>query len=197
MLISVALTAWSQDHAFATAKAKSSSPWLPFDKGFVEGRTYKNTSLGLEFTPSPELTLGIPELRGTPGTLPLMVAIGAWGEKKWLSAREGTVFFADTLAYYAKDQRSTDAYMRRVAVANQRDGFERVQGGLENKLSGISFARTDFHKKVAYEVVFVKACEGQALVFVFTGPTEDIVDKFIAGTELKLDLSRSGCRANN
>jgi hypothetical protein len=170
----------------------SSAPRL--DKGFVEGKTYKNASLGLELTPDPELKFGVPEFQGTPGTLPLMVMIAAWGEQKWPLAREGTVFFADTLAYYRDDQRSTNAYMRKVVRANQNDGFEPVKGSLEGKLGGVSFARTDFFKKgPAYEVVFVRSCDRHALVFVFKGSGRDAVDKLIARTELTLDLSSSGC----
>ncbi len=48
------------------------------DKGFVEGGTYKNAALGLVFTPDSKLKLESPQLKGTPGTVPLLVTVAAW-----------------------------------------------------------------------------------------------------------------------
>ncbi len=194
LIISIALVAWCLQGMVAEVPTRPSSSAPRLNKGFVEGKTYMNPSLGLELTPDPDLKLGTPVLKGTPGTLPLSVTIAAWGEPKLFSAREGTAFYADTLAYYSDDQRSTSAYMRKVVRANQKDGFERVEGSPESKLGGVSFARTDFFKKgPAYEAVFVRSCDSHALVFVFAGSGRDAVDKLIARTVLKLDLSISGC----
>ena len=61
-------------------------------------------------------------------------------------------------------------------------------------MGSVSFVRTDFSKRgPAYEAVLVTACDKQALVFVFTGSGKNIVDKLIERTEVKLDLSISGC----
>ena len=164
------------------------------DKGLVEGRTYKNASIGLELMPAAGLEFETPELKGTPGTVPLLVTIGAWGQRKFFSARDGTIFYADALAYYPDGQRSTEAYMRKVIQGNKQEGFEPVEQNLQANLGGASFARTDFKQGSVYEAVLVKACDAQALVFIFTASGRDAVNKLISATGLKLDLVRSGCR---
>jgi hypothetical protein len=197
LVIGISVAAWSQEDAVTMTPIQASSLSGSLGKGTVEDRTYKNVSLGLELTPDPELKLGTPTLKGTPGTLPLIVIVAAWGEEKPFSARKGMVFYADTLAYYPADQRSTNAYMRKMIRANRNDGFE-VAHALEGRLGGVSFARTDFFKRgPAYESVFVRACATRALVFVFTGSDQDAVNKTIARTELKLDLPNSGCEMNS
>ena len=175
------------------------SPQIPtsipvLDKGHLEGNTYKNISLGLELKPPPGFMLDTPQLTGTSDKLPLTVTVKALSEKTWLSTREAVFFYADTLAYYPQDQRSTTAYMRKVVRANQKDGFELVERNSAVELGGTSFVRTDFFKRgPAYEVVLARACERQALVFVFTGSEKVVVDKLIAGTQVNLDLFISGC----
>jgi len=193
LIISFALVAWSQQRVVTVVPAKPSLPVHRLEKGLVEGKTYKNPSLGFELTPAPELQFDNPELNGTPGTVPLVVTVAAWGEKKLFSTRDGTTFYADALAYYPDDQRSTGAYTRKVIQANRDEGFEPV-GSLEGIFGGLSFARTDFKRGAVYEAVLVKACDAQALIFIFTGSGRDRVNKLIAATELKLDSVRSGCR---
>jgi len=163
------------------------------DKGIVEGRTYRNPSVGLEFTPPVGLRLGTPELKGTPGTVPLLVTVAAWGQEKLLPIKDGAIFYADALAYYPDGQRSTEAYMRKVVRGNQQDGFEPVGNAFEARLGGIPFSRTDFKKWPVYEAVFVKACATEAFVFIFTGPSRDTVNSVISGTDLKLNGGRAGC----
>jgi hypothetical protein len=192
IIFTIAATlAWSQEPAVIPAK-----PALPvprWDKGVVEGKTYKNVSVGLELTPDPNLKLGKPELRGKPGAANSSVMVAAWGHLE-RTRIEGTAFSAIALAYYPEDQRSTDACMRRVAQANQKDGLKPVRGSREGELGGVSFARADFFREgPAYQTVFLKACDTQALIFIFMGSSQDAVDKIIAATELKLDLTRSGC----
>lgn len=195
-LVIITMPAWSQDHTVVPAKPSLPAP--RFDKGVVEGNTYKNASVGLEFTPDPKLRFGTPELSGKPGTVPLSVTVAAWGEFKPQSAPEGTTFLATALAYYPEDQRSTGACMRRLGQANRKNGFQMVQDTGQGQLGRVPFARTDFFKEgPAYEAVFVKACDTQALVFVFTGSGRDTVNRLIAATELKLDLATSGCGARH
>jgi hypothetical protein len=194
IVVSFALVVWSQEHTASAFPSQPSPPVPHLDRGFVDGTTYKNPSLGLELTPDPDLKFMSPELKGRPGSLPLSVTAAAWARFEPGSAREGTVFYADALAYYPPDQRSTDDYMTRVERANQKNGFKSVGGSSEGELGGVLFARTDFTKTgPAYEVVLVRACDAVALVFVFTGPDRDAVNKLIASTALRLDLPTSGC----
>ena len=193
-LLVFAVLGWSQEPA---SQAKPSLPVPRLDKGSVEGKTYKNASVGLELTPDTSLKFGTPELKGKPGTAPSGLTVAAWGKFRSGSAREGTAFWAVALASYPADQRSTDACMRRVIEASEKNGFKPVQGSPEGELGGAVFARTDFffQKGPAYEAVFVKACETLALGFVFTGSSRDAVNKLVAATEMKLDLPTAGCAA--
>src|SRR4029077_1057684 len=98
---------------------KPSRPAPSWDKGKVEGRTYRNASVGIELTPPPGLELGAPELKGIPGTLPLLVTITAVGEFTPLTARRVMAFYTEALPYYPSTLRSTDAYILRM-VRSQR-----------------------------------------------------------------------------
>jgi hypothetical protein len=185
-LVIFAIFGWSQERPALTVPR--------FDKGSVEGKIYKNASIGLELTPDPKLKFAAPVLKGKIGTVSSSLMVAAWGKFKSGSAREGTAFWAVPLAFYPADKRSTDACMRKVVEANQKDGFRPVQGSPEGDLGGLMFARTDFVREgPAYEVVFVKACDTLALGFIFTGSERDAVNKLIAATDLKVDLPTAGC----
>jgi hypothetical protein len=175
----------STDGRYAAA-SRACSPHL--DEGMVEGHTYKNTSLGLEFTTADHLKFGTPELKGKQGTVPLLVTVGAWGEMRQSSARDGTVFYADALAYYPATKRTAEDYIRRVTASNHKEkGLERVEGEAEGKIGETSFARADFEKGIVHEAVLVKAGDAFALVFIFAGPDLSAVNQLIAATKLKLN----------
>ena len=163
------------------------------EKGSVDGRTYKNASIGLELTVADGLEFQAPELKGTPGTLPLLVTVTAWRQEGLLSPRKVTAFYAEALAYYPEGQRSTDAYMAKAIRGNRSTGYEPVAENLKTSLGGMSFARTDFRGPL-YETVLVKACDAQAFVFIFASSSKDTVDALVAATSLKLDPVRSGCQ---
>jgi hypothetical protein len=181
------------------------TPYEPvprWDKGKVEGRTYRNASVGIELTLPPELEFGSPELKGIPGTIPLLVTITALGEYKPPTPRKVMAFYTEVLAYYPSTRPSTDAYMQRMVRSQRSDGYEPVESTSYGKLGGVVFARQDFRKDVVYESVLVKACDAHALVFtqalvlIFAGADQDTVNKLSAATELKLDRAASGCISN-
>jgi hypothetical protein len=192
IFVSVTVVALSQDRGPGIV-LRPSGPAPHWDKGVVEGRTYKNASVGLELTPAPALEFGTPELKGNPGTVPLLVTITAAGEAKLVSAREVMSFYSDAMAYYPENRRSTADYMRRVVLGNGKEGFTTLGGTSESKLGGVTFARQDFQKGFVYEGVLVKACKTEALVFIFGAPDLDTVNKLVAATQLKLDSATSGC----
>lgn len=196
IILSFALAALSQEPKVRVVPRTLSLPIPQMEKGIVEGNTYKNPSIGIEFSPPSELALGTPELKGSPGTVPLLVTVAAWSEQRWFSRRNGVIFSADALAYYPDGQRSTEAYMRKVIKANRNEGFEPVGQIFDAKLGEVRFFQTDFQKDPVYEAVFVKACKTQALVFIFASSSREAANKLIAGTTLKLDAARSGCDAN-
>src|SRR5579863_3488454 len=146
-----------------------SGPAPHWDKGEVVGRTYKNASVGIEFTPPTSLELGDPKLKGNPGTLPLLVTINAAGEYIPATARKVMAFYTDALAYYPSTRRSTEDYMRRIVRNQQNHGYEPIEAAPYGMLGGIAFARYDFKKGIVYESALVKMCDTQALVFIFAG----------------------------
>jgi hypothetical protein len=196
ILIFASATALPQDRVTVVVPSKPSGVIPRWDKGVVEGRTYKNVSVGLELTPAPGLEFGTPELKGNPGSVPLLVTITAVSEERLFSGREVMAFYTDALAYYPETRRSTEAYMRRVVVGNQKEGFTPEEGTSESLLGGIAFERKDFNKDSRHEGVLVKACEAQALVFIFADSDRGTMDKLIEATKLKLDLAHSGCSSN-
>ncbi len=193
--LGLTVVAASQDHK-PEIVLRPSGPVPHWNKGEVEGRTYTNMSVGIELTPPPGLELGAPELKGNPGTLPLLVTITAVGEDKAHTSRSKVMaFYTDALAYYPSTRRSTDDYMLRVARRQSSDGYESVEL-TSTKLGGVIFARQDFKRGDVYEGVLVKACDIQALVFVFGGADQETVNSLIASTELKLNPATSGCISN-
>ena len=118
MVLCVSAAAQSNpDSGPVFAKTPTNIPFrLPLSSGTVDENTYKNDSLGLQITPPRGLKFGAPELKGKPGTVPLLVTVAAWG-----TAFGETVFYADDLGYYPEDRRSTKAYVERV-FANRKRG---------------------------------------------------------------------------
>lgn len=160
----------------------------PLAIGTVEDNTYKNDSLGLQFAPPPGLKFNSPELKGKPGTLPLLVTVAAWSQ-----AHGGAVFYADDLDYYPEGRRTTRAYVERVIRSQKEQGLDLVEGETEGHLGGVSFARTDFHQTLSYEVVLVKACGAHAFVFIFAASDVESANRLIGETTVKLDPQKSGC----
>jgi hypothetical protein len=160
----------------------------PLTIGAVEDNTYKNDSLGLQFTPSPGLKFSAPELKGTHGTLPLLVTVAAWSQ-----TNGGEVFYADDLDYYPEGRRTTRAYVERVIRSQKEQGLDLVEGETEGHLGGVSFARIDLHQTLSYQVVLVKACGAHAFVFIFAASDVESANRLIGETTVKLDLKKSGC----
>ncbi len=195
IFVSVTIVALSQDQRLGVV-VRPSGPAPQWDIGAVEGRTYRNASLGIELTAPPGLQFGAPELKGHSGKLPLLVTITAIGEDKLHTERSKVMaFYSDALAYYPSTRRSTDAYMLRVALSQQSSGYASVGDALPTKLSGFVFAREDFRKGDVYESIFVKACDTQALVFIFGGADPETVNSMNGAVELKLDPT-AGCSSN-
>jgi len=193
-IVFIAVAAVSQDRPPKVVVVPSTSVLAPrWDSGMVEGATYKNASVGLEITPARGLKFGTPELKGNTGTVPLLVTITAVSAPKLFSGSDVMAFYSDALAYYPEDQRSTQAYLRKVVQGNRKEGFEPISGDSESVLWGMSFVRQDFQKESRYEAVLIKACKAQAMVFIFAGSDRDGVTKLIEATRVKVDVERSGC----
>src|SRR5215469_7530902 len=92
--IGLSVVGFSQDRKPQIA-VRPSGPVPNWEKGKVEGRIYRNASVGIELTPPPGLEFGAPELKGNPGEVPQVVTITAVGELKLLTARNVMAFYTD------------------------------------------------------------------------------------------------------
>src|SRR5579864_8420284 len=151
VLIGFTIAAMCQDRAVTVPLSKSYLSPPRFEKGTIEGGTYKNASVGLEFTPTAKLKFRTPELRpgrgGAPGAF---LTVAAWGEEKLFSARDIVTFWADALANYPENLRSTQARVQNVVQDNRKAGFEPLGGSEQAELGGVAFVRTDFKKGAAH-----------------------------------------------
>ena len=161
--------------------------------GTIESNRYTNDSLGLELSAAPGLRFGTPEVKGTPGGVPMLVTVAASNGQDVPASTEAAVFYADDLGYYPEDRRSTQAYVRRVIRAQTSMGLELVTDSTVSQLSGMKFVRADFRRTGHYEIVFVKACNAYAFVFIFTAPDSDDAIKLLKETAITLDATKSGC----
>lgn len=84
----------------SNAPAPASSQNLQPNKGIVEQGTYKNPSIGLEFTPAENLDLQEPEVRGPVVTV---TALDRGWSAGLFSARSLTVFLLRPFHFILKD----------------------------------------------------------------------------------------------
>jgi hypothetical protein len=166
----------------SNAPAPASSQNLQPNKGMIEQGTYKNPSIGLEFTPAENLDLQEPEMRGAIVTVKAL-------DRGWsaglLSARSLTVFSAEAFSRYPEGWRDATSYMKMVIRAQEADGFQQIGSVTSDRMSGIQFVRADFTKGRVYEAVLVTAHNGYAFMFIFTGSGVGVTNVLIASTKVK------------
>jgi hypothetical protein len=159
-------------------------------KGTVEQGTYKNSSIGIEFKPAENLHLQEPEMKGTPGKVPLVITVAAQADRTLFSgvfsSRDATVFYADALAYYPEDQRNAARYLKKIVRAQEVDGYRQLDSPASDHVGEIEFVRADFIKGGVREAVLLVIHNGYAFVFIFASSDVDSVNKLIASTKVKL-----------
>jgi hypothetical protein len=193
LAVAVAVTGQSsssrQDTKQPHTEPTTSTPNVLPTKGQIEKGTYKNPSIGLEFTPADNLHLQEPEMRGTPGTTPLIITVEARSEgglvSSLISIRSLTTFYADALAYYPEEQRNATSYLKKIILANESVEFQHVDGKTSEQISGIQFLRADFVKEDVHEAVLVVTRHAYAFVFIFAGSDVEATNKLIAATDVK------------
>jgi hypothetical protein len=161
--------------------AKPSDSTKNAQKGIVQDETYRNPSIGLTFT-APNLHFNLPEMKGTPGTVPLQIMAPASGDP----GTGAMAFFADALEYYPEDQRNAASYLQKVVNDHAARGYRHIDGKGSEQLGGTSFARADFAKGFAYETVLVAIHNAYAFQFVFVGSDFEAIDKRIASMDVKI-----------
>lgn len=188
----------------ATSKSGSSTP-LPipnYNKGTVDGQTYKNSSVGLEFIVPPGFQFKSPQLTGPRGKAPVLVTVMALGVERvsfFLSFRDTITFMSEARADLPDPTAptATEDYFAGLIHVNEKEGFMPQQGDeVRTKWGGVYFSRVDFRRRPAYEAVLVKACHNQVLTFIFAGLDLKSVDRLIAGTKLNINMTLSHCVPN-
>jgi hypothetical protein len=186
------LALWPQGVVVPQTPSKAPVPAqrvLP-NKGVVESGTYKNASIGLEFTPASSLRLQEPEMKGTPDATQFLITVravaGPGSFFGFFSDRSITVFYAEALAYYPEDRRGASNYVQRVIRAQQADGFRHVGMVTPAQLSQTPFLRANFEKGRSLEAVFVTTHNGYAFVFIFGALDAGVTDKLIASTKIRV-----------
>jgi hypothetical protein len=181
---------WSHQPTSQSApRVSPPSPDVIPNKGSIEQGTYKNPSIGVEFTPAENLHLEDPEMEGTPGAAKLLIRIKAIEGgllSGILSPRSVTIFYADALAYYPENQRGTPLYVDKVIRANKAFGYQTVNEVTQDQINGITFVRVDFVKGDVHESVFVTTHNAYAFVFIFAGSDFGSINKIIASTKVRL-----------
>ena len=171
----------AQRDTTAQPDAKPSDSTKNIGKGIQEGDTYANASIGIIFS-VPKMTWNLPEMRGTPGTVPLFIMVPATGEP-------GTgvlTFYADALDFYPEDERTTAGYMQKLINDQAAQGYKRVDGKATQEMGGTTFARADLVKGFGAETILVTVNKGFGFEFFFTGPDVASVDKRIASMTVKV-----------
>jgi hypothetical protein len=188
LLIAAPLLSFQQNASTNSVKRSPPSN-VPPTVGQVLDGTYKNPSLGIELAPPQQLHLGEPEMKGTPGQVPLLVLIKATEDGFFsglFSPKSLLYFYADALAYYPADKRSVDDYVKRVIRANEKDGYKTVVAGVPYHFEGIPCERVDFVKDEVHESVLITTNDAYAFVFIFAGSDFEVVNKLIVATKVKL-----------
>jgi hypothetical protein len=182
------LISWPQQGTRHSNTATSAPSLMP-TKGLIDKGTYKNPSIGLEFTPAENLKLLEPEMKGTPGTTPLLITVQAASDRGLISgifsAPSITIFYADALAFYPEEQRNVPRYLKKIIRTNEADGWQHVHGMTSGQMTDISFSRLDFAKGDVHEAVLVAVHDGYAFVFIFAGSDIGVANKLIAATQVK------------
>jgi TonB family protein len=162
-----------------TPPSSTSNTQSPPNKGVIKGTTYKNSSIGVQFTSAPGLRLE--QMNAAASN---MIAVQAQNDPGPTYGQ--TVFYADELAQYPEDQRSASKYLQKVVRTNESGGFRLTEGEPSAHMSGIQFLRADFVKGAVHETILVMTHNGYAFVFLFSGASAERIGQLIASTDLKL-----------
>jgi TonB family protein len=149
------------------------------NKGVIDGTTYKNSSIGLQFTPAAGLR--VEQMNAAASN---MIAVRAQNDPGPMYGL--TVFYADELAQYPEGQRSAPRYLEKVVRANEADGFQLTEGEPSTEISGVQFVRADFVRGAVHETILVMTHNGYAFVFIFSGASAERTRQLIASTDLKV-----------
>jgi hypothetical protein len=172
----------------APPKAEAGDP-----KGTVEGHTYKNAYLGLEFTLPDELQFQEqPAAESDPATGRMIISTHAGSKpgnrfafRKYI-VDEAIMFVADPLARHPVDERTDAGYIRGMVRVEKAQGFKQTGDSSVDKIGDTTFSRANFVHGSRYHVVFATERKDYAFVFIFVGNDFKSADALAKATTVKL-----------
>lgn len=176
----------------AMADATPTEMNTPDTRGNVEGHTYKNPFLDLEFTFPDDLEFAEPQIDTDPPTGRRIIGVRAGSKpRNRFSLRkyivdEAIMFVADPLARYSVDQRTDDGYMRIMSQVEKAQGFKQTGNDSIEKIGAIEFSRANFVHGSRWHVVLATKHKDYALVFIFVSNDIRAADTLIRLTSVKL-----------
>jgi hypothetical protein len=173
---------WSQG---APAKQPRSDAPVPAprvlpSKGVVEGSTYKNPSIGIEFKPPSSLRLQEPQMKGSPDAAQLLISVIA----EATNPIPALGFYAEKLDYYPEDKRGASDYVQRLIRAQEAKGCQRVGGAMTAQRGRVSFLRADCEDGKDHEAVLVTTHNAFAFVFIFEARDAAEANNLVNATEV-------------
>jgi hypothetical protein len=157
-------------------------------RGFVTGSTYRNPSLGVEFTVPDELQFRQPAMTTYARTGGRQIYVEAWSKPhKFLKYVDAWIIFsAETLPSLPAKFQSNDGFMLLVAQRERKEGFKPLQRESKEKLGDVEFLRADYGRGSRREIVLASLRKDYAYVFIFSASDVAAADALIKSTTLKL-----------
>jgi len=162
-----------------------------YDAGFIEGHTYKNSTIGLELTVPEELTFRPQEVNTLNGTEQFSISISAdskprnrFSPRKYIVDEEVRLN-ADPLAAFSLDERSPDGYMRLASQAVLKTGFKPIDGQSTATVGDVQFSRANFAQGHRLHTVLVAIHRDYAISFLIISNDAQTAERLIESTVLK------------
>jgi hypothetical protein len=156
------------------------TPRILPNKGVVEGGTYKNPSVGIEFKPPLSLRLQEPQMKGSPDAAQLLISVVADAG----TPLPAVGFYAEKLDAYPIDKRGASDYMQRLIRAQEAKGCQRAEAAMTTQLGGVSFLRADCEDGKGHEAVLVTTRNAFAFVFIFEARNANEANKLVDSTKV-------------
>jgi hypothetical protein len=161
-------------------------------KGYVDGNTYRNPSIGVEFTVPEDFQFREPETASDPATGRQTISISAgtkphnrFALRKYI-VDTAIMFVADALAGYPPEQQTEEGYMRRMAQVQEAGHFKRINGKSEEKIGEVTFVRANFTQGKRHHILFAALRKNYAFVFIFVAEDMESAEALIKLVSIKL-----------
>ena len=150
------------------------------NKGVVEGGTYKNPSVGIEFKPPLILHLQEPQMKESPDAAHLLISVVADAG----TPLPAVGFYAEKLDAYPVDKRGASGYPQRLIRAQDAKGCQRAGAAMTTQLGGVPFLRADCEDGNGHEAVLVATRNAFAFVFILEARDAKEANKLVDSTKV-------------